>query len=126
MNKAADASDSAQAVVQRQLDAYNARDLDALMATYAPGVLAYEHPVTLLANGAAELRARQALRFQEPNLHARLLNRIVLGNTVIDHEMVTRTFAEGTGTLEMTAIYEVRDGLIARAWFMFGDKTLDA
>jgi hypothetical protein len=66
------------------------------------------------------------LRFQEPNLHARLLNRIVLGNTVIDHEMVTRTFAEGTGTLEMTAIYEVRDGLIARAWFMFGDKTLDA
>lgn len=126
MDKAADSGKSAQAVVQRQLDAYNARDIDALMATYAADVLAYEHPVALLASGVAELRARLALRLQEPNLHARLLNRIVLGNTVIDHERVTRTFPEGTGTMEMTATYEVRNGLIARAWFMFGSKILDA
>jgi hypothetical protein len=115
-----------EAVVQRQLDAYNARDIDALMATYADDVQVFEHPATLLANGAQELRERQVVRLQEPNLHARLLNRIVSGNLVIDHEQVTRTFPEGTGQLEMIAMYEVQDGKISRAWFVFGAKTLDA
>src|SRR5207244_4490611 len=97
------------AVVQRQLDAYNARDVDALMATYADDAGQFEHPSKLLASGAAQIRERFAARFQEPNLHARLLNRIVSGNIVIDHEQVTRTFPEGSGTLELVAIYEVRD-----------------
>jgi hypothetical protein len=115
-----------EAVVQRQLDAYNARDIDALMATYAEDVQVFEHPATLLANGSQELRERQVVRFQEPNLHALLVNRIVAGNLVIDHEHVTRTFPEGTGQLEMVAMYEVQDGKISRAWFVFGAKTLDA
>ncbi len=114
-----------EAVVQRQLDAYNARDIDALMATYADDVQVFEHPATLLANGAAEFRVRQTLRFKEPNLHARLVNRIVAGHMVIDHENITRTFPEGTGTLEMVGIYEVQDGRIAKAWFISGAKTLD-
>ena len=45
-----------------------------------------------LASGAAQVRERSALRFQEPNLHAQLLNRIVSGKVVIDHELVTRTY----------------------------------
>src|SRR5437773_724292 len=104
-------------VVQRQLDAYNASDLDAFIAAYADDAQQFEHPSKLLANGAAQIRERSAARFQEPNLHARLLNRIVSGNIVIDHEQVTRTFPEGPGTLELVAIYEVRDGRIAKAWF---------
>jgi hypothetical protein len=114
------------AVVQRQLDAYNARDVDALVAIYADDVRQYEHPDKLVAQGSAEIRARFAVRFREPNLHARLLNRIVVGNLVIDHECVTRTFPEGTGTIELAAMYEVKDGRIAQAWFRFGAKTLDA
>jgi hypothetical protein len=106
---------SPEAVVQRQLDAYNARDIDALLETYAPDARQYAHPGTLLATGAAEIRARMAARFEEPNLHARLLRRVVMGNIVIDHEEVTRTFPEGTGTVEMVAIYEVVDGRIASA-----------
>ncbi len=115
-----------EAVVQRQLDAYNARDIDALMDTYAVDVQTFEHPATLLADGAAALRQRQIVRFQEPNLHARLINRIVSGNTVIDHEQVTRTFPEGPGTLDLIAIYEVRNGKIAKAWFISGAKALEA
>ncbi len=118
-------SSDPEAVVQRQLDAYNARDIDALLATYAEDVQVFEHPATLLANGAQELRARQAIRLQEPNLHAHLVNRMVSGNLVIDHENVTRTFPEGAGQLEMIAMYEVQDGKILRAWFVFGAKTLD-
>lgn len=95
------------AVVQRQLDAYNARDLDALLATYAPDAQQFEHPAKLVASGAAQIRERMAIRFQEPHLHARLVQRVVMGNIVIDHELVTRDFPEGTGTVDVVAIYEV-------------------
>jgi hypothetical protein len=112
------------AVVQRQLDAYNAKDVDTLLAIYADAAELYEHPSTLLARGSAALRERFAVRFKEPNLHAALLNRIVTGDTVIDQEKVTRTFPEGPGTLDLTMIYEVKAGRITRAWTIVGAKTL--
>jgi hypothetical protein len=112
-------------VVQRQLDAYNARDIDALLATYAPDARQYEHPGKLLATGAAEMRERMAQRFAEPNLHARLLQRVVMGNIVIDHEEVTRTFPEGTGRVDMVAIYEVVGGRIQSASVQVSNKRLD-
>ncbi len=119
-------SPSPEAVVQRQLDAYNARDIDALLAIYAADAEMFEHPSKLVARGSAELRQRFTLRFQEPNLHAALLNRIVSGATVIDHERVTRTFPEGPGEIELVMIYEVRAGRIARAWTIAGEKKLFA
>jgi hypothetical protein len=112
-------------VVQRQLDAYNARDIDALMATYAEDAQQFEHPSKLLANGSAQIRERSTVRFTEPNLHAELLQRVVMGHVVIDRETVTRTFPEGPGKIELVAIYEVQDGRIAKAWFIFGARTLD-
>src|SRR5687767_3319644 len=112
-------------VVQRQLDAYNAKDIEALMGTYAVDAEQFEHPAKLLARGARQIRERFVARFTEANLHAKLVNRIVAGNVVIDHEHVTRTFPEGTGKFELVAIYEVQNGKIAKAWFVFGAKTLD-
>jgi hypothetical protein len=125
LKKALNTNPDSASVVQRQLDAYNAKDVDALMATYAHDAQQFEHPAKLLASGAAEIRERFAARFQEPNLHAELLNRIVAGGMVIDHEKITRTFPEGTGTIELVAMYDVQNGRIARAWFIFGAKTLD-
>jgi protein tyrosine phosphatase (PTP) superfamily phosphohydrolase (DUF442 family) len=113
-------------VVQKQLDAYNAHDIDTLMSTYAEDIELFEHPSKLLASGAAQVRERQAARLREPNLHAALLKRMVMGNMVIDQEKVTRTFPEGTGQIELVAIYEVRRGRIAKAWFLSGARTLDA
>jgi hypothetical protein len=112
-------------VVQRQLDAYNARDVDGILATYAEDAQQFEHPSKLLASGAAELRERFTTRFSEPNLHARLLSRVVMDTIVIDHEEVTRTFPDGPGRLELVAIYEIQNGRIARAWFIMGTRTLD-
>ena len=86
---------SPEATVQRQLDAYNARDIEALLAVYAPDAQLFEHPSKLLASGTAELRARFAPRFLEANLHATLLRRIVAGKVVVDHEKVRRTFPRG-------------------------------
>lgn len=110
------------AVVQRQLDAFNAKDVDALVGIYADDAQLFEHPDQLLARGTAQLRERFAVRFREPNLHAALLHRIVAGDMVIDHERVTRTFPEGPGTIELTMIYEVQAGRITRAWTIPGPK----
>ena len=112
-------------IVQRQLDAYNARDLDALLATYAPDARQFAHPAILLAASAADMRERMAQRFAEPNLHARLLQRVVMGNIVIDHEEVTRTFPEGAGRVDMVAIYEVVDGKIQSASVQVSNQRLD-
>ena len=117
---------SPEAIVQRQLDAYNARDLDALLATYAPDAKQYELPATLLATGHAEMGPRLAVRFTEPNLYAHLIRRTVMGNVVIDHEDITRTFADGPGKVELIAIYEVVDGLIRSQTVKLGTPRLDA
>ena len=113
-----------EALVQRQLDAYNARDIDALMRTYHSEAKQFEFPAKLLASGSAEIRQRFLARFAEPNLKAKLNRRIIHGSFAIDHETVTRTFPEGAGTIELTAIYEVEAGLIRNAWFIFGKKTI--
>ncbi len=111
-------------VVQRQLDAFNARDLDTLLTIYAENAEMFEHPSKLLASGSAQLRERFSVRFKERDLHALLRRRIVMGNIVVDHEEVTRNFPEGKGTLELIMIYEVQRGRIVRAWSIAGAKTL--
>lgn len=118
--------DAPSAVVQRQLDAYNARDVDALLATYAPDARQYELGGALLASGHDEMRPRFAQRFQEPDLHARLVQRVVMGNLVIDHEVVTRNFPEGKGAIELVAIYEVVDGRIRSQTVQLGTKRVDS
>jgi hypothetical protein len=112
-------------VVQRQLDRYNARDLEGWLATYAPDARQYELFGSLLASGHAEMRARMIERFAEPDLHARLLNRTVMGNIVTDHERITRNFPEGRGTVEMLCVYQVVGATIQQASFALGTKTLD-
>ncbi|MDC8758858.1 nuclear transport factor 2 family protein [Janthinobacterium fluminis] len=106
------------AVVQAQLDAYNAHDVAALVAVYADDVEHYQHPSTLLASGTEAIRSRFTARFASAKPHAVLLQRIVCGDTVIDHETVHSTTPDGPASVDMVAIYEVRAGRIARAWFM--------
>jgi len=121
-----DGFSDAEGIMQRQLDAYNARDIDGFMAMWASDAQYFEHPSELLASGAAEIRARHIARFKEANLFGRLIKRMVVGNKVIDQEVVTRTFPEGTGRIDVIAIYEVKDDKIANAWFIFGSPVLDA
>jgi hypothetical protein len=113
-----------EAVIQRQLDAYNAHDLEAWLATYADDARQFDFPAMLLAEGIQAIRERAIERFQEPNLHSQLLHRTVVGNIVIDHEIVTRTFPEGPGTIDVVVIYQVTDGKIKTASFASGPKRL--
>lgn len=110
--------------VARQLDAYNARDIDAFMACWADDAEYYEFPARLLASGVQQIRARHLTRFEEPHLQGHLIHRGVVGNTVFDQERVTRDFPEGVGEVDVLAIYEVVDGKIAKAWFRMGAPRL--
>ena len=110
------ATPSPQAVVQKQLDAYNALDIDAFVALYAEDVEVYDYPATLRYKGRDKLRERYAALFaQAPELHAELLDRLVAGNTVIDSERVTDG---GPQALEAVAVYRVEDGLITSVMFL--------
>lgn len=114
------------AVVQAQLDAYNAKDIGALLGTYAPDAEQYTLHGERLAQGHEQMRSRFLIRFAEPDLNARLLSRTVMGNVVVDHELITRNFPEGRGTVEMLCIYEVMDGRIQKASFAVGERRLGA
>ena len=122
-------SDAAVLAVQKQLDAYNARDIDAFLEWWADDCRYYAFPDRLLASGKAEVRARHLARFEEPNLFGRLVARTALDDLVVDREVVTRTFAEGPGAdgpgeVDVLAIYQVEAGRIARAWFSTGTPRL--
>src|ERR1700730_9031418 len=121
-----DGSIDAEGIVQRQLDAYNARDIDGFMAMWAADAQYFEHPAKLLASGAAEILAGHIAGYKKANLFGLLIKRTVDGNKVVDQEVVTRTFAEGTGRVDVVAIYEVKDDKIANAWFILGSPVLDA
>jgi putative hydrolase of HD superfamily len=107
-------------VVQRQLEAYNARDLEGWLATYKSDAEQYLLHAGLLASGHEAIRKRMVDRFNDPALNAELVSRTVMDNIVIDHEFVTRTFPDGLETIEMLCIYEVYAGFIVKATFAIG------
>ncbi|MDB9782075.1 nuclear transport factor 2 family protein [Winogradskyella sp.] len=102
-------------IVQKQLDAYNARDIDAFIATYTNNIKLYNFPETLRSEGEEPMRKSYASYFKNtPDLNCRLLKRMVIGNKVIDHEFIT---ANGN-TFKAIAIYEVENGLISKVTFI--------
>ncbi len=111
-------------LIQQQLDAYNAKDVEAWLACYAPDAQQFTLHGELLVEGHVDMRQRITSRFTEPDLHARLLNRTVMANFVIDLELITRNFPEGKGSIEMLCIYEIINGLIQKASFSLGEKIL--
>jgi hypothetical protein len=113
---------SPEQVVQNQLDAYNAKDINALLDTYAVDAEHFSIHGASIAKGHDQMRVRFLNRFKEPDLHAKLLSRVVMGNFVVDTELITRNFDAGIGTVEMLCIYEVVNDLIVRASFALGDE----
>ncbi|MDG5492157.1 nuclear transport factor 2 family protein [Psychroserpens sp. SPM9] len=105
----------AEAIVQRNLEAYNARDIDAFMKDYADDVKLYAYPNTLQTEGKEAMRKSYSDWFNRvPDLNAYIKKRIVIGNKVIDEEQVT---ANGQ-IFNAVAIYEVENGLISKVTFI--------
>jgi hypothetical protein len=104
-----------EALVQEQLEAYNARDLVRFLACFSESVRVFRPPNREPSlTGKAQLEEFYSTqRFNRPELHAELLHRIVLGNKVIDHERISGVGAE---PLETVVVFEIEYGLIGTLW----------
>lgn len=107
--------ETALALVQRQLNAYNARNLEAFLEPYAEDVELYDFPASLVTKGKDEMRKQYSFFKNVPNLHCEIKQRIIQGNTIIDKESVT---GFGNNIVEATAIYQVENNKIKRVYFI--------
>ena len=104
-------------VVQAQLDAYNAQNIDDFAAVFAKDAEIFlnigdKEPAM---KGRNEIRERYGKMFREnPSNKSTLMGRMVQGNFVIDHELITGR----ENTFRIIAVYEVEGQLIQRAWFV--------
>jgi len=102
---------SALDTVQAQLDAFNAHDLDAFVATYADdAVVTGVAPEPLV--GSAAIRAFYEPRLQDPELSCVIDTSVLFGSRwVVAQEQVINA---GVAT-ETIATFDVVDGVISRA-----------
>ncbi|MQR02179.1 nuclear transport factor 2 family protein [Glaciimonas soli] len=104
-------------VVERQFEAYNARDLDRFVSNFSETYRAYRMPsLEPYIAGKAQLTEFYATkRFNDSGLklRAELIQRTVMGDKVCDHELLWGLTAS---SIEMMIIWEVRNGLIETSW----------
>ncbi len=102
-------------MAQRQLNAYNFRNIEAFLEPYADDVEVYSYPNTLLYKGKDNMRKRYSKMFENtPKLHCELKERIVQGNIVIDKERVQF----GDKIVEAVAIYHIENDKIKKVYFI--------
>jgi hypothetical protein len=119
--------ESPEAVVQAQVDAYNAHDTKAFAATYSLDAEIFDFPRTLLMKGRAKIEEHYgANAFNDPARHATIVKRIVMDSLVIDHERVLLTLPNGPGQMEAVVLYEVSAGRISKATLIRGQRVIGA
>ncbi len=103
-------------IASKQLDAYNAQDLETYVGFFAEDCVVSGLNGTPTETSRDAIKARYAKAFaQFPENKAVLKNRIAVGNSVVDHELVVR--APGGEQFEIIVIYTFKDGLISRVDF---------
>lgn len=109
------------APVKLQLKGYNNRDIDTFAKAFSDTVKVYRQPGVLSYQGKEELRKRYGQMFAStPDLHCEIVNRIVAGNVVIDHEKVQRQ--KGQPRFDAIAVYRVQGDEIVEVTFIAPDK----
>jgi hypothetical protein len=102
-------------LAEEQLEGYNNRDINAFLKPYAKDVRVYRFPNKLDYEGIENMRKRYEGFFKNtPDLHCKIMNRIVYENKVIDYEVVTANGAE----FSAISIFEVKNGKIISVTFM--------
>ena len=107
-------------LAQMQLNAYNLGDIESFLEAYSDTVKVYGFPDIFRYQGKDKMRANYASFFEStPDLHCELVNRIVLGSTVVDQELVTGL--NNGREIRAIAIYKIRDGKIQEVYFDRGE-----
>lgn len=103
-------------LVQQQLNGYNGHNLKAFLVPYADTVKIYEFPHKLIMDGKKEMQDKYDWIEKAPDLHCELVNRIVKGNTIIDHERII--FDATKPPVEAISIYKISGHKIAEVTFL--------
>lgn len=104
-------------IVQKQMDAYNQRDVEAFVAMYSADIKVYNFPDELVFEGKEKMRERYSNSFSStPDLHSTLISRSILGNTVIDQEYI---IVDNTKpAIEMIVIYKIQGQEIIEMYWL--------
>lgn len=104
------------AVVQEQVDAYNALDIERFIACYAPEAVVLDGAGAVIYTGHDEMRAGYGpMMEQNPTLHVEIPTRIQVGDWVVDEEVVSGITAEGfPPEMRAATVYFVTGGKIQR------------
>lgn len=108
-------------LIDHQLKAYNNKDIQSFLECWENDAKMFLHPNTLIANGIEQIKERHLIRFQEPDLYAKLISRNYYDGKIVDREVVTRNLPEGKATIEVLAIYEIENEKISKVWFLMGE-----
>lgn len=108
-------SNTAEAIVDQQLEAYNLRGLSKFLTYHSDDVEGYTFPNSLEFKGKVAMQDEYSDFFEKTlNLNCEIKNRIVVGNTVIDEESITL----GKSKFRAIAIYQVVNDLIKKVTFI--------
>jgi hypothetical protein len=111
---------SASFLAEAQLKAYNSRNLEAFLAPYSDTVKVYLAPNKLMYQGKKRMLDTYEYLFKTyPELHCKVINRMVEGNVVIDQERVT--FSKDAPIVEAIAVYRAHGGKITEVMFIYKD-----
>jgi hypothetical protein len=107
------------ALTQKQLEAYNRRDLEGFCQCFHPEIKTKNLLTEKLGvSGLTEFKEGYRKLFESnPELHCEIKTRIAHEFTIIDEEFITGARQHPNG-LHASAVYAFRDGLIDRVWFM--------
>lgn len=107
-------------LAEAQLQAYNAKDLDAFCACYAEDVQVWRMPdLQPRLSGLPAFRESYAAgAFANPAVRAEVSERLVMGSKVVDHEWVHGRSAEPQPVM---VVYHCAAGLIRAVYFFSPD-----
>lgn len=105
-------------LVQQQVNAYNAKNIDAFLEPYADDIEIYTFPNTLVSKGKEGMRKTYEKLFKNvPDMHCEIKQRIINLNSVIDKESVSGM--RPGQKVEATAIYEIKNHKISKVYFLY-------
>jgi hypothetical protein len=105
-------------VAQRQLDTFNAHDLEAFLLSFTHDVVIHDLlDGRVIVKGITQFRDRYEAVFRDrPRVRADLVARIVIGDIVVDRERLTD--GDEHPPEDALAIYEVAGEQVRRMWFI--------
>lgn len=104
-------------IAQKQMEAYNSRNIEAYAALFSDDIKVYDFPKKLRYEGKDKLIERYGDFFKKtPELFSFIEKRIVSGNTIIDQEKVI--YEKGGASKEFVVMYIVENEKITEVYYI--------